>query len=70
MKCIKSTKLNNTYKVGDIVRVEDFEADLKVSTGVWEFVPKSEWKKEVRGTQILPIVEEKPKKKKKTNKQD
>lgn len=70
MKCIKSTKLNNTYKVGDIVRVEDFEADLKVSTGVWEFVPKSEWKNEVRGTHILPDVEEKPKRKKKTNKQN
>lgn len=69
MKCIKSTKSNTSYKAGHIVRVEDKEADLKVSTGAWEFTPKSEWKKEIRGTQVTTEVEEKLKKKK-SKKQD
>ena len=69
MKCIKSTKLNASYKEGHIARVENKEADLKVSSGAWVFVSKSEWKKEVRGTTVTEEVQEKPKKKK-TKKQD
>ncbi len=37
MKCIKS-------KEGEIRRVKEDEADLKVAQYGWVFVPKSEWK--------------------------
>jgi hypothetical protein len=37
MKCIKS-------KEGEIRRVKEDEADLKVLQYGWVFVPKSEWK--------------------------
>ncbi len=37
MKCIKS-------KEGEIRRVKEQEADLKVFQYGWVFVPKSEWK--------------------------
>ena len=37
MKCIKS-------KQGEIRRVKEEEADLKVLQYGWVFVPKSEWK--------------------------
>ena len=44
MKCIKSIKETKTVKLGTIQRVVDEEADVKVKTGEWKFVPKSEWK--------------------------
>lgn len=69
MKCIQAIKDNNSYKKGYIARVEDKEADLKVSTGYWSFIPKSLWKTEIRGTTPTVVQEEKPKKKK-TKKQD
>ena len=62
MKCIQAIKDNNTYKKGYITRVENKEADLKVSTGFWNFVSKSLWKTETRG-EIL-VLEEGAKKKK------
>jgi hypothetical protein len=40
MKCIK--------KDGEIRRVSDVDADLKVKVHGWSFVPKSEWKTKVR----------------------
>ncbi len=69
MKCIQAIKDNNSYKKGYIARVEDKEADLKVSTGYWSFIPKSLWKTETRGETPTVVQEEKPKKKK-TKKQD
>lgn len=44
MKCIKVVKETKDNKVGTIRRVTESEADNKVSTGVWAFCPKSEWK--------------------------
>jgi hypothetical protein len=41
MKCIKS-------KEGEIRRVKEDEADVKVKQYGWNFVPKSEWKLQVR----------------------
>ena len=52
MKCIKALRDNNSYKKGYITRVENKEADLKVSTGYWTFILKSEWKIETRGETI------------------
>lgn len=69
MKCIQATKDNNSYKKGHIARVENKEADLKVSTGYWNFVSKSLWKSGRKGDVSETVVEEKPKKKK-SKKQD
>ncbi len=44
MKCIKVIKAAKSYELGDIRRVDNSEADVKVSTGYWAFCPKSEWK--------------------------
>lgn len=44
MKCIKAIKDSKSYKVNDILRVSDKEADEKVATGYFTFIPKSEWK--------------------------
>jgi hypothetical protein len=44
MKCIKTIKKTKTREIGDVIRTEEKDADLKVSTGVWAYCPKSEWK--------------------------
>jgi hypothetical protein len=41
MKCVKSTD-------GAIKRIHDKEADEKVKTGQWVYIPKSEYKKATR----------------------
>ena len=48
MKCIKVVKETKDNKLGTIRRVTDSEADTKVSTKVWAFCPKSEWKAAIR----------------------
>lgn len=69
MKCIQAIKDNNSYKKGYIARVEDKEAELKVSTRYWSFIPKSLWKTETRGETPAVVQDETPKKKK-TKKQN
>ena len=44
MKCIKTIKKTKTREIGEVIRTEEKDADLKVSTGVWAYCPKSEWK--------------------------
>ena len=44
MKCIKVIKATKDHTVGTIRRVDDREADSKVGSGYWMFIPKSEWK--------------------------
>jgi hypothetical protein len=44
MKCIKAIKSSKNTEVGTINRVDDAEAEIKVNTGYWQYVPKSEWK--------------------------
>jgi hypothetical protein len=44
MKCIKTIKKTNSREIGEVIRTEEKDADLKVSTGVWIYCPKSEWK--------------------------
>jgi len=55
MKCIKSIKETKTVKLGTIQRVADNESDIKVNTGEWKFVPKSEWK-EVSRKKVEKVV--------------
>ena len=80
MKCIKVVKETKDNKIGTIRRVTDSEADNKVSTKVWAFCPKSEWKAlrkpaqqpkvvvEVSDTMIELSIEEKKLARKKTKK--
>jgi hypothetical protein len=44
MKCIKSIKETKNTEVGVVKRLEDKDAQQKVDTGYWKFIPKSEWK--------------------------
>lgn len=44
MKCVKAIKSSKNVEVGTINRVDDAEAEVKVKTGYWQYVPKSEWK--------------------------
>lgn len=44
MKCIKAIKDGKYSKIGDIKRVDDLDANQKVDSGYWMFIPKSEWK--------------------------
>jgi hypothetical protein len=44
MKCIKTIKKTNSREIGEIIRIEENEAENKVKTGYWTYCPKSEWK--------------------------
>jgi hypothetical protein len=54
MKCIKTIKKTASREVGEVIRTEEKDADLKVSTGVWAYCPKSEWKTLTR--RVKPVV--------------
>lgn len=44
MKCIKTIKKTTSREIGEVIRTEEKDAEAKVSTGVWAYCPKSEWK--------------------------
>ena len=44
MKCIKLIKTSKGHEIGQILRVNDDEADLRVKGGYWSFAPKTEYK--------------------------
>ena len=44
MKCIKAIKSTKYSEIGDMKRVSEAEAEEKVETGYWVYVPKSEYK--------------------------
>ena len=44
MKCIQAVKEGKYSKIGDIRRVDNKDAEEKVTGGYWKYVPKSEWK--------------------------
>jgi len=48
MKCIQSIKPTKQFNVGEIIRINDVDAELKVSGGYWKYIPKSEWKSVTR----------------------
>lgn len=60
MKCIKVIKQTKPYELGDIRRMDDLEADVKVKTGYWAFCPKSEWKLATRKVKVNQVVSEQP----------
>lgn len=44
MKCIKLIKATKNTEIGLITRIDDKEAELKIKSGYWSYIPKSEWK--------------------------
>ena len=48
MKCIKTIKKTNSREIGEVIRIEETEAENKVKTGYWTYCPKSEWKELTR----------------------
>ena len=58
MKCIKTIKKTNSREIGEVIRTEEKDADLKVSTGVWAYCPKSEWKALTR--RVKPVSKKQP----------
>jgi hypothetical protein len=60
MKCIKAIKNNVNVDTGDVIRITDTEAEKRVKSGYWMYVPKSEWK--VTKTKSTEEVETKSKK--------
>jgi hypothetical protein len=52
MKCIKSIKPTKNTEVGQIVRIDDIDAESKVKTGYWAYVAKSEWRL-ARGKKVV-----------------
>ena len=48
MKTIKTIRELKNQKIGDINRVTDKDADEKVMSGYFMYVPKSEWKQIVK----------------------
>jgi hypothetical protein len=66
MKCIKTIKKTNSREIGEVIRIDEKEADNKVNTGFWAYCPKSEWKaltrrpKAVAKKEVVEGEEDKP----------
>jgi len=54
MKCIKTIKKTNSREIGEVVRTEEKDAELRVASGSWAYCPKSDWKALTR--RIKPIT--------------
>jgi hypothetical protein len=52
MKTIRATRTTKEVKLGEMKRVDDKTALNMVGVG-WEYIPKSEWKKEIRGDKFV-----------------
>lgn len=48
MKCVKSIKSTKNTEVGVIVRIDNNEAETRVKSGYWKYIPKNEWKESTR----------------------
>jgi hypothetical protein len=61
MKCIKNIKASKSYDLNEIRRTDDLDAEQKVKSGNWKYIPKSEWKSAVRKLvkpEPVPVVEQ------------
>ncbi len=57
MKCIKSIKQTKHYDLGEIRRTDDVDAEQKVSSGIWMYIQKSEWKTATRKAKQEVVAE-------------
>jgi hypothetical protein len=48
MKCVKSIKSTKNTEIGIIVRIDNNEAESRVKSGYWKYIPKNEWKESTR----------------------
>lgn len=60
MKCVKCLKATKNYQLNEIRRVDDKEAEEKVKSGNWKYIPKEEWKAEVRKLVKKEDIQEQP----------
>ena len=60
MKCIKCIKQTKHYELDEIRRTDDQDAEEKVKSGVFKFIPKSEWKLATRKVKVNEVVNEQP----------
>ena len=44
MKCIKLIKASKGHEIGEMLRTDDNEAELRVKGGNWAFAPKTAYK--------------------------
>ena len=44
MKCVKLIKEVKNLELGEVIRITDSEAELRVKSGKWGYTSKSEWK--------------------------
>ena len=58
MKCIKCIKQTKHYELDEIRRVENQDAEEKVASGIWKFIPKEEWKLATRKSKSEVVVVE------------
>lgn len=58
MKCIKAIKPLKNTEVGTINRINDVEAEARVLTGYWKYIPKSEWKAVAKPAKQVEVVVE------------
>lgn len=58
MKCIKAIKPLKNTEVGTINRINDVEAEARVLTGYWKYIPKSEWKTVAKPAKQVEVVVE------------
>jgi hypothetical protein len=73
MKCIQAIRASKNVEVGDIARIGDVEAELRVKGGSYKYIPKTEWKKwkgisKTEEVVTNEVVEQKETKKKKSTK--
>ena len=61
MKCIKAIRSSKNHEVGDIIRIDDVESEIKVKGGFWVYTSKTEWKKSKKPVEVKTIVEPKTK---------
>ena len=69
MKCIRAVKATKQYKIGEVKRVSDKEAESATRDGYWQYVAKYEWKSlNKKLEQESSTIVEQPKETNKTNK--
>ena len=58
MKCIKCIRQTKQYDLDEIRRTDDQDAEDKVKSGTWKFIPKSEWKATKKSEPKVEVVAE------------
>ena len=56
MKCIKCIRQTKTYDLGEIRRTDDIDAEQKVKSGNFKYIPKTEWKRS-KGSVKLEVAD-------------